>query len=243
MGKKIIDRASRIKAVAADLDGTLTVARGSTLLEVEAVKAVRMLEESGIQVAIVTGNSLPVAAGVAKYLGSTGPVFAENGCTAMVNDGIEHLCTGRPPNELVKKIVELGFRDSWQNMYRMHEVALIPARRDPALVEEASRLAAEYGFRALWSGYALHIQPPGGGKARAVEFLASLLGADASVIAAIGDGENDVDMLRAAGLSAAPGDASPLAKSAADYVAKAPGGRGFAEFAMLILSARGGGMA
>ncbi|MEB3787175.1 MAG: HAD hydrolase family protein, partial [Desulfurococcales archaeon] len=60
MGKKIIDRASRIKAVAADLDGTLTVARGSTLLEVEAVKAVRMLEESGIQVAIVTGNSLPV---------------------------------------------------------------------------------------------------------------------------------------------------------------------------------------
>ncbi len=238
MDESLKARASRIKSVAADLDGTLTIARGSTLLEVEAIKAVRTLEDAGVMVAIVTGNSLPVAVGVARYIGARGPVFAENGCVAMVYGEIEHLCSGRPPEELIRAIEELGFRGTWQNLYRFHEAAFVPVGSPD--IGEASRLAERYGFRALWSGYALHIQPPGGGKARAIEFLASMLESSVDEIAAIGDGENDVDMLKIAGLSATPGDASEQAKRVADYVASAPGGRGFSEFAMLLLSTRRG---
>ena len=42
----------------------------------------------------------------------------------------------------------------------------------------------------------------------------------------VGDDVNDLAAFAIAGLAAAPGDAHPQAKQAADYVAQAGGGRG-----------------
>lgn len=218
-----------IKLAVFDLDGTLTVAHGDVRLSCCAIKLVRALEASGVKVSIITGNSLPVALGVARYLGATGPVAAENGCVVGRSEWVLHLCRGKVPRELVEEVIKLGFRESWQNYYRFHEVALIPERRELRMVEKASELARSKGFNAVWTGYALHIQPPGGGKLAGLRKILGVSGVRREELLVVGDGDNDVEMMRYAAYSGAPGDASPAAKAAALYVAKLPGALGAAE--------------
>ena len=64
----------------------------------------------------------------------------------------------------------------------------------------------------------LEIIAPGVNKAEAVAELAQNLGADLRQVAAIGDGENDVEMLNEAGLGIAMGNACEAAKAAAGWV-------------------------
>ena len=64
----------------------------------------------------------------------------------------------------------------------------------------------------------LEIIAPGVDKARAVIELAQTLGVDLSQVAAIGDGENDVEMLQAVGLGIAMGNACDAAKAAAGWL-------------------------
>lgn len=225
----------RYRMVASDVDGTLTERRGSLLLSLEAVRAVRLLEQAGVRVSLVSGNSLPITAGLARYMGATGPSVAENGCTIFYEGRVIHVCRGRPPEELVEALRRLGLRESWQNPYRHHDLAFYV---DPGRLGEAVRIVEEYGMAWYYSGYALHVQPPGGGKARGVEEAARLLGISLGEVFAVGDGENDIPMLERAGGSGCPADAAEEVKRVVDYVASQPGGRGFAEIARMILEER-----
>ncbi|MCE4603802.1 MAG: phosphoglycolate phosphatase [Aeropyrum sp.] len=217
---------SGVRVVALDVDGTITARRGDTRLDPCSIKIARVLDDLSVEPVLVTGNSLPVVKGLASYLGLRGPVIAENGCVAFVGGERIHFCRGKPPKNLVESIVELGFVESWQNEYRYHEYALIPVAPDKPLIRRASSLARQAGYSAIWSGYALHIQPPGGGKARGLEALLEMLGASWSEVLAVGDGDNDVEMLAKAGISGAPADASNQAKTAASIVASRPGASG-----------------
>jgi len=64
----------------------------------------------------------------------------------------------------------------------------------------------------------LEIVPIGVNKAEALKHLAAILGLDLSQFAAIGDGLNDIEMLREAGLGIAMGNAPEAVKSEADWV-------------------------
>ena len=64
----------------------------------------------------------------------------------------------------------------------------------------------------------LEIVPLGVNKAEALKQLAAILGLDLSQFAAIGDGLNDIEMLREAGLGIAMGNAPDAVKSVADWV-------------------------
>lgn len=225
----------RYRMVASDVDGTLTERRGNLLISLEAVRAIRLLEQAGIRVSLVSGNSLPITAGLARYIGATGPSVAENGCTVFYQGRIIHVCRGRPPEDLVEELRSMGFRESWQNPYRHHDLAFYV---EPGRLEEAVRIVERYGMAWYYSGYALHVQPPGGGKARGVEEAARLLGIGMDEVFAVGDGENDIPMLKVAGGSGCPSDAAEEVKRVVDYVASQPGGRGFAEIARSILEER-----
>lgn len=217
------------KVVAVDVDGTLTERRGDPRLSYCSIKAARLLTSLDVIVILVTGNSLPVAKGLSTYLGVKGPVIAENGCIVSVEGSIIHVCKGRPPQELVSRLEELGFTSSWQNQFRFHEYALIPVAYSKDVLKEAIRIVKQQGFNPIWSGYALHIQPQGGGKARGLSEVLSMIGYSWDDVLAIGDGENDVDMILKAGVSGAPGDASEPAKSVAKIVASKPGVSGTIE--------------
>jgi Cof subfamily protein (haloacid dehalogenase superfamily) len=64
----------------------------------------------------------------------------------------------------------------------------------------------------------LEIVPIGVDKAKALVKLANSLGIELSQVAALGDGQNDIEMLREAGLGIAMGNASDAVKSAADWI-------------------------
>ncbi|MBN2206227.1 MAG: HAD hydrolase family protein [Candidatus Aminicenantes bacterium] len=62
----------------------------------------------------------------------------------------------------------------------------------------------------------------------------------AAEVAYIGDDLNDLDVLRAVGLSGAVADAHPLVRRCCDYVCRLPGGRGAVrEFIELIIRSQG----
>lgn len=64
----------------------------------------------------------------------------------------------------------------------------------------------------------LEILPPGASKGAGLRRLLDDLGVSPEHVLAIGDGENDIEMLQMAGIGVAVGNAMPQAKAAADYV-------------------------
>lgn len=65
----------------------------------------------------------------------------------------------------------------------------------------------------------IDVNPAGGDKGTALNFLAGLMGLESSQVAAVGDSENDLSMFRAAGISIAMGNASETIQAQADLVA------------------------
>jgi Cof subfamily protein (haloacid dehalogenase superfamily) len=82
----------------------------------------------------------------------------------------------------------------------------------------------------------LEILPGGVNKAKAVAALSQFLGVDLSEVAAIGDGLNDLEMLREAGFAIAMGNASDRLKAAADLVVRSNDEAGVAQAVEEILS-------
>ena len=69
-----------------------------------------------------------------------------------------------------------------------------------------------------WSDTGIDIIPKDGGKSAGIRKFLEEQGLDRSEIMAFGDGENDIDMLRFAGIGVAMGNAVDAVKAAADYV-------------------------
>ena len=77
--------------------------------------------------------------------------------------------------------------------------------------------------------------PAGVDKGRALALMAARYGADLSQCAAVGDSDNDLPMLRAAGLPIAMGNASPAVKGAAALVTATNGEEGAARAVLACL--------
>lgn len=72
--------------------------------------------------------------------------------------------------------------------------------------------------RNRWHPDGVDIIRAGGGKNAGIAKILEHYGIDKSETIAFGDGENDVDMFRAVGISVAMGNACDAAKNAADYI-------------------------
>ena len=55
-------------------------------------------------------------------------------------------------------------------------------------------------------------------KGRGIDIVVKYFGADVADTLGIGDGENDMEMLRSAGVAIAMGNGKPMLKEIADYV-------------------------
>jgi Cof subfamily protein (haloacid dehalogenase superfamily) len=84
-------------------------------------------------------------------------------------------------------------------------------------VAAAFDLLADDTFRYTFSApFYLEVLPAGVSKGNALRWICSHLGCRPQQTAAVGDFDNDAEMLRYAGLGAAPANASPAAAAAAD---------------------------
>lgn len=96
-------------------------------------------------------------------------------------------------------------------------VALTDHDRE-GLAAAKARICAEFPDLAVTSSWwnNFEVNPAGVDKGSALRVLADRLGIPMTQVMAIGDNDNDVPMLRAAGIGVAMGNATPAAKSAAD---------------------------
>lgn len=96
-------------------------------------------------------------------------------------------------------------------IYQMHFYG--PAGSEDALTRRAKGLTA-----VRWSENFADVYPAGSGKERGIAAVNAALGVDNSQVMAFGDGENDIGMLKLAGVGVAMGNASPRVQAEADYV-------------------------
>ena len=220
----------RFQVVVTDVDGTLTDA--DRHLDARAVRVVRSLERRGIPVALATGNVLPIALALHRSLGLSGPIVAENGGLVFYRDErdrevVEHLTDRRLALAAFVKLRRAGlpvkrlFTDRW----RETEVALEPN----VTVAAVRRVLGPSRVDVESTGYALHLMEKGGGKLPALARALSYRGLTPSDAVILGDGDNDVAMLRAAGFGVSFSSASARARRAARYVTKAAFAAGFVE--------------
>ena len=217
----------RVKGVAIDIDGTLTFKDRS--LNCKAVEALRKLRNR-IPVVLATGNISCYARTTAKLIGVSDIVICENGGVVrfeydgddiVLGDVVECLKAA----EYLKNFFEVELLDA---EYRKSEVCL---RRRFGLEEgrEALRKGGFDGVKLIDSGFAYHIVDARVSKGRALEYISSELGLNAKDFAAIGDSENDIDLLDAAGIVIAVANADLRLKERADVVVSKKNGEGVIE--------------
>ena len=220
----------KFRVVVTDVDGTLTDA--SRRLDPGAVAAIRSLEDRGIPVVLATGNVLPIALALHRSLGLSGPIVAENGGLLWSGgrDGenrVERLANPAVARSAYRIRVRAGlpvrrlFTDRWRESEVALESNVSVARIRRALVGRPVHVES--------TGYAIHLMETGAGKHPALERAFASLGFGWGGAVVLGDGDNDVEMLRAAGFGVSFPSGSARARAAARYVTRQPYAAGFVE--------------
>ncbi len=221
-----------LKALVTDVDGTLTDRQRR--INTAAIEAIRTLVDADVVVVLASGNTVCFMDGLCRMIGTNGTIIAENGGAYRRGyKGPLHISGD-------KKICLEAFdilRDHFSGQgvgleqlsaqYRFADVAF--ARNvDPDEVRAVLR-DHDLPVRVLDTRFAIHIQAPDVSKETALRELAADMGLRLDDMMAVGDSENDIDMLRAAGVGVAVQNAPESTRAAADWIAESAYGDGFTE--------------
>ncbi|WP_292517101.1 phosphoglycolate phosphatase [Methanoculleus sp.] len=221
-----------LKALVTDVDGTITDRRRR--INTAAVEAIRTLVDSGIEVVLASGNTVCFMDGLSKMVGTDGTIIGENGGVHRRTFGGTLQVSGDRTaclsafEELKGYFAEKGTDlELFGAQYRFADVAF--ARNiDP---DEARAVIRDRHLpvRVLDTGFAIHLQALGVNKGTALRELAGDMGIRPAEMMAIGDSENDIEMLETAGIGVAVRNAPASTQSAADWVSGGMYGDGFVE--------------
>lgn len=214
----------KVKAIVTDIDGTLT--DKNQLLDLQTISALRELQKQGIRVCIASGNVIPVAYAVAHYSGLRGPIIAENGGAVSYQKEIYQLFSNELPQQALAHLqtlmpVKRLFSDQW----RLSAVSL-----DNSMDLQQVRAALkDFEIKIEETGFAIHLLNKGQTKAAGVRKIAEILNIEMAEIVAIGDADNDKEMLQECGYGIAVANASAAAAASADYCCRKKYGAGVLE--------------
>jgi HAD superfamily hydrolase (TIGR01484 family) len=242
---------SKIKLVLADLDGTV-VQPEAQMASDNVIAAIREAELLGVKFAAITGRPHWMAKDLLNKIGFNDPCVLEGGAIIINPVTDEVLWSKTVLIETTRKAVEILCRNASIIEYGMGvfkaEEADILAITKPALsiwasvpAETADRLLVE--LKTLPEVAVHSNNGPGGDftrtgiqvthfeadKEHAVKELLKILGMDKEHTLAIGDGDNDIPLFRAASIKVAMGNASDLLKAEADEIVASVNEDGFAE--------------
>lgn len=223
---------NEIKALALDIDGTIT--DSNRLLCISAIEIIRKIENLGIPVILVTGNTAVYTYALTTSIGTTGGVVGENG-------GVMFL-EGYKNNETIVfsdySYVEKAYQHLKQELKdeyelivvddeycRLSEIAFYRTMNADIIRE----ILKDWNIKVYDSGFALHITDNQINKGVTLEKLAKILDINPKNIMGIGDSENDLDFLDYVGMKIAVANASQELKNKADYVCTKPYGDGVVE--------------
>ncbi|HTP55020.1 MAG TPA: phosphoglycolate phosphatase [Thermoplasmata archaeon] len=222
-------RIRRLRAVVTDVDGTLTDARRR--LDPQALAWIHRLEAHGLPVVLATGNVLPIALALHRFLGLSGPIVAENGGVVYDRrdgvDRVERLADRAVAEKAFRRLqrAKLPVRRLFTDRWRESEVALEPN----VSLARIRRALGDLPVFVEATGFAIHLMEQRAGKLPALVRILASRGLALEECVVLGDGDNDVAMLRAAGFGVSFPSGSRRARTAAGYVTRARFGRGFVE--------------
>lgn len=225
-----------LKAFACDIDKTLT--NENLLLDLRAIRTIRLLEASGIPVVFITARDYMTAASLSMFLGACGLVASENGAV-LLNFRDRKLTSGLPGPLILGDMARVQRGLSALKEAYGDKVMIIPTpmRACSGVIlrtidlDEGNKLLKEKGTQArlLDSSLAFHLIDTDTGKGRGVRETAKILGITPENMVAIGDNLNDMEMFEAAAYSITVGNAPQVVKDSVDYACKAKYGAGFCE--------------
>jgi phosphoglycolate phosphatase (TIGR01487 family) len=214
-----------LKAIVIDIDGTLT--DELRRLDLRAAAAIRELT---VPVILASGNVLGFVKCAAKLIGTSDIMIAENGgVVSMGFDGPVHVSGNKARCQEVLELLKRRFDlEELDGAERRSEVAL----RRNFDIDAARQVLVDVDIRGIElvdTGFAIHIKGVDVNKGTALLMIAEQMGLDTGDFVAIGDSANDIEMIRAAGLGVAVGNAHPALKDAADLVTTGHYGAGVLE--------------
>ena len=219
-----------LKALLTDVDGTIT--DHTRRINTGAIEMIRALVNQGIVVVLASGNTACFMDALCRMTGTDGSFIAENGGVYRIgytgplritgDQTVCHTALAELQSYYREKKVEL---ELYSPTYRFADLAF--ARTVP--VEEVKRVLSRHPVQVIDTGYAIHLQSEGITKGTALAALAPELGFSPMDFLAIGDGINDVQMLKTAGIGVTIGNAPPDTKAAAHDVMEKEYGEGFVE--------------
>ncbi|KAM3568197.1 hypothetical protein VYU27_009678 [Nannochloropsis oceanica] len=184
---------SPIHLVASDVDGTLLTSRHT--VSSRTVAAIRSVQQKGIRFIVATGKS---RGGVRIALGKLGEELTSSSAPGGVY--LQGL--------IVYKGGEVVYERTLEAAVALDVMAI------------ARKKASYLGPRATLTqaqGDMLEVLPPGGSKGLGVQKLLEALKVDKANLLAIGDQENDLEMLKMAGTAVAMGNAPQHVKAVAGF--------------------------
>lgn len=208
--------------IAIDIDGTLT--NKDRILSSNAVDAIQHLS---VPVVLVTGNVACFVSAISRLIGASEEVIAENGGVVKLSYDGEEIVLGdksicvKAYNHL-KNFINVELIDM---RYRLSEVSL----KCGFDIEKAKEILKDFDVDIVDSGFAVHIKKRGMNKMTGLSYLADKKGWSLDKIVAIGDSENDLEMIKGVGFGIAVGNSDENLRRLADYVTKERYGDGVVE--------------
>ena len=236
-----------IKAIFFDVDGTLLSHKSNDVPE-GTRRALAKLRDLGIKTVVATGrhmieyNKLPVSSiKFDAYLTLNGDLMLDENKRVFEGTPID-----RGEMEVLSRIfsakkipfVMIGENERYINY--VNETVIRTQKETKGTVPEVGNWDGEDVFQILafvpehekklledlldecavtsWSDTGIDIIPKGGGKSSGISKFLKQYGIDRTETMAFGDGENDIEMLKFAGIGVAMGNANDEVKAAADYV-------------------------
>jgi phosphoglycolate phosphatase (TIGR01487 family) len=213
-----------------DVDGTITDPHRR--IHTGAIQAIRDLVDTGTEVILASGNTACFMDALGRMIGTSGSFIGENGGIYRIGYGNAPVVLGDQSvcrialEALVDHFRQKGTElELYSPTYRFADLAF--ARTVP--VPEVREVVAEFPVEVLDTGFAIHLQTPGINKGKTFSVMAAEMGYKTTGFLAIGDAQNDIDLLHCAGAGVAVGNAHPDAARAADWVSEKSFGDGFVE--------------
>lgn len=220
----------RLRGLITDIDGTITDAQRR--IHTGAIEIIRYLIDKGVFVILASGNAACFMDTLSKMIGTAGTYIGENG--GIIRNGYDKEITllgdGAEPRRALEALVNTYRKrgteiEHYSLSYRFVDVAF--ARTVP--VEEVRDILCNHPVEVLDTGFAIHLHPPGVNKGVAFASLAREMGLNTVDFLAIGDAENDIDLLGRAGAGVAVANADPVLARNANWVSSKKYGDGFVE--------------
>jgi len=217
----------RYNTLATDYDGTIA---HDGVVDEATTGALFRAREAGMKLLLVTGRDLNELFTVYPQWKVFHRIVAENGALVFNPTTNESVTAApSPPHELIERLKSRGVP-----MWVGRSIIGTVEPHEHAALEIIHELGLEW--QIIFNKGSVMILPTGVNKATGLELVMKELKLHRDQVAAVGDAENDIAFLQAAGFPVAVANALDSVKKVAAWVSPSPRGAGVAELIEKLLS-------